>query len=80
MFLQQSTDAKNRKIKITKLHQPTPLFVTKSAEDLVKSPRFANRGERFQMPASYANFYTAKKVIIVLNFNDLIWDKMQSRL
>ncbi|WP_425381562.1 hypothetical protein [Spiroplasma endosymbiont of Polydrusus pterygomalis] len=40
-------------IKITKLHQLTSLFMTKSeAENREKSPRFPNRNERFRMPAS----------------------------
>lgn len=42
-FLKNSTDAKGRKIKVTKLHQPAPLFITKSeAENREKSPRIFN--------------------------------------
>ncbi len=78
MFLKNSTDAKGRKIKVTKLHQPAPLFITKSeAENHEKSPRFANRTEGFRMPASYVNFYITNKTIIIPVFNDPIWDKTQ---
>ncbi|CAB1055101.1 Agmatine deiminase (EC 3.5.3.12) [Spiroplasma endosymbiont of Danaus chrysippus] len=65
-FLKNSTDAKGRKIKVTKLHQSAPLFITKSeAENREKSPRFANRTEGFRMPASYVNFYITNKTIII---------------
>ncbi len=76
LFLESTTDAKGRKLKVTKLHQPTPVFLTKrEANDREESYRLPNRTAGFRVPASYLNFHLVNKALIVPIFGDPIWDQ-----
>lgn len=74
--LENTLDAKGRKIKVTKLHQPLPVYI--KAPDIANreySPRFMTRVAGFRMPASYANFDIINGAIVVPTFDDPIWDQ-----
>lgn len=70
-ILENATDAKGRKIKVTKLYVPKPVTITKEESEGVDAvdgtlPRQA--GDR--LAASYVNYYTANGGIIFPMFND----------
>jgi len=69
--LSSAVDAKGRKIKIHKLHQPGPLYMTREESlGVTKKPNAAPRDEGNRLAASYVNFYLANKGIILPLFND----------
>ncbi|MBE4704189.1 agmatine deiminase [Spiroplasma platyhelix] len=74
-FLTNTTDAKGRKIKITRLHQPTPVTIKKEEENQDASVRFPTRVEGFRMPATYVNFYIINQAILLPIYNDEKWDQ-----
>ncbi|KAJ8459890.1 hypothetical protein OPV22_032816 [Ensete ventricosum] len=75
--LSNTTDAKDRKIEIIKLHVPGPLYITKEEADglvtLDKSAKPRLAGTR--LAASYVNFYIANGGIIAPAFGDEKWDQ-----
>ena len=76
LLLEKTIDAKGRSLKITKLHQPTPLFLTKrEASERENSIRLKHRIAGFRMPASYLNFHLVNKALILPIFGDPIWDQ-----
>ncbi len=69
--LKSEKDAKGRSLKIHKLHQPTPLYVTEEESKGVDSVEgVLPREEGDRMAGSYANFYIANGAIILPVFND----------
>lgn len=69
--LENTTDAKGRKIKVTKLYVPKPVKITKEESEGVDAvdgtlPRI--EGDR--LAASYVNYYTANGGIVFPTFND----------
>ncbi len=70
-LLNSSVDAKGRKFKIHKIHQPKPKYRTK--EDIkgikkIKGTIPRKKGER--LPMSYINFYLTNGGVIMPKFND----------
>lgn len=77
-FLKKVTDAKGRKIQITKLHQPSSLFIRalEARKNESSEVCFATKKIRhFRMPASYANFYIINDAVVVPIFGDKQWDR-----
>jgi len=69
--LSSSIDAKGRNIKIHKIHQPGPLYMTKEESLGVKQkPNSAPRDEGNRLAGSYVNFYMANKGIVMPLFDD----------
>lgn len=70
-ILLKETDAKGRRFKIHKIHQPSPIYVEK--ED-VATVDFAEKTLRktpgYRLAASYVNFYIANGALIVPVYND----------
>ncbi|AHF58261.1 agmatine deiminase [Spiroplasma eriocheiris] len=69
-ILTTTLDAKGREIKVTKLHQPGPLFIEPVEADDIDLSNTMARAEGLRMPASYANFYIANQAIILPIFGD----------
>ncbi|CAL9130011.1 unnamed protein product [Musa textilis] len=75
--LSNTTDAKDRKLKIIKLHVPGPLYITKDeadglvTQDESAKPRLAGT----RLAASYVNFYIANGGIVAPAFGDEKWDQ-----
>ena len=70
-ILENSTDAKGRKLKVHKLPLPEPVFITEeecSGLDNMDGEPTRTPGER--LAASYANFYISNKHVIVPGFGD----------
>lgn len=70
-ILENSVDAKGRKIEVTKLYLPKPILITKEESEGVNSvdgtlPRL--EGDR--LAASYVNYYTANGGIVFPMFGD----------
>ncbi|WP_348735292.1 agmatine deiminase [Spiroplasma endosymbiont of Ammophila pubescens] len=75
-LLESTTDAKERKLKITKIYQPLPLFLTqREATDRECSLRFKHRMPGFRLPASYLNFHFVNKAMICPIFGDPVYDQ-----
>jgi len=69
--LASSVDAKQRKIKIYKIHQPGPLYMTEEESlGVGKKPNVMPRDEGNRLAGSYVNFYIANKGIVMPLFND----------
>jgi len=69
--LTKFTDAKSRKLEVLKIHQPDPILITaeEAAGVLPVEGTFPRKvGDR--MAASYINFYTCNRGIILPTFND----------
>ena len=69
--LENATDAKGRKIKVTKLYLPKPIKITKEESagvDAVDGTLPRKEGDR--LAASYVNYYTANGGIVYPIFND----------
>ncbi len=70
-ILENSTDAKGRKIKVHKLPLPSPIYITKDEcmglDDMNGQPT-RTPGER--LAASYVNFYISNSAVIVPQFGD----------
>lgn len=70
-ILTNETDAKGRKLKVHKLHVPSPVLITKEESegvDAVAGTLPRKEGDR--LAASYVNYYTANGGVIVPLFND----------
>ncbi|MDY3304038.1 MAG: agmatine deiminase [Clostridia bacterium] len=70
-ILENETDAKGRKINVTKLYLPKPILITKEESlgvDAVDGTLPRQEGDR--LAASYANFYIANNAVIYPKFND----------
>jgi len=70
-ILSRTTDAKGRKLKIHKLQQPGPLFISKKESqgfDVVENAKWRKEGER--LAGSYVNFYMANNGIVMPLFDD----------
>jgi len=64
--LTQSRDARGKKLKVHKLPQPGPLYVTKKEAAGVKRTRgTAPRRAGDRLPASYVNFYIGNRVVVM---------------
>ncbi len=69
--LENSTDAKGRKLKVHKMQLPTPILITAEESmgvDSIKGTLPRNEGDR--LAASYANFYIANGSVFVPQFDD----------
>jgi agmatine deiminase len=65
------TDAKDRKLEILKIHQPDPILITADeAAGVVPVEGTLPRKTGDRMAASYINFYTCNRGIILPTFND----------
>ena len=70
-ILENSTDAKGRKIKVHKLYLPKPIYVTEEecgGLDTMDFEPTRTVGER--LAASYVNFYIANKAVVLPFFGD----------
>ena len=69
--LSGSVDAKKRKLKIQKIHQPGPLYMTEEESlGVEKQPHSAPRSQGNRLAASYVNFYIANNGIVMPLFDD----------
>jgi len=69
--LTKSTDAKDRKLEVIKIHQPDPILITADeAGGVVPVEGTLPRKTGDRMAASYINFYTCNRGIILPTFND----------
>ncbi|NOX32870.1 MAG: agmatine deiminase, partial [Deltaproteobacteria bacterium] len=69
--LSGSVDAKGRKVKIHKIHQPGPLYMTeKESLGVNKRPNTAPRNKGTRLAGSYVNFYIANGGIVMPLFDD----------
>jgi agmatine deiminase len=80
--LEDTTDARGRKLFIHKIHQPAPVFITeKEAEGVVIIPGTKPRMPGDRMAASYVNFYLCNGGAVVPTFDDphdqIALDKLQ---
>lgn len=69
--LDSATDARGRKLKVHKLHQPTPILITAAEAagvDHVEGTLPRSPGDR--LAASYVNFYIGNGVIVIPAFGD----------
>ncbi|URM52742.1 agmatine deiminase [Mycoplasma sp. SG1] len=73
-FLTSNKDAKGRKIKVTKIHQPDPIFYKEKEVSDIDPSGGMLRKSHTRLPASYANFYLANNAVILPIFNDKKWD------
>jgi len=66
-----SVDARGRTIKVHKIHQPGPLFMTeKESQTLTNNPEALSRTAKSRLGGSYVNFYIANGGIVMPLFND----------
>lgn len=75
--LSEATDAKGRKLEITKLHVPSPVLITADEAggvDHVDGTLPRLEGDR--LAASYANFYIANGAVILPIFGDEKYDAL----
>jgi agmatine deiminase len=79
-LLEAATDAKGRRLTVTKVHQPKPM--TRSAADMtglvdlkLMEPR--RLGER--LAASYINFYIANTTVVIPGFGDAVFDPLAKK-
>jgi agmatine deiminase len=73
--LKKVTDAKGRKLKIHKISQPKPMFMTKKETEGISEYGKKYNFEGKRLAASYLNFYIANKGIIMPSFDDPNDDK-----
>jgi agmatine deiminase len=70
-ILSQATDARGKKLKIHKIHQPGPLFISKEESKgfyVVEDAKKRKEGDR--LAGSYVNFYMANNGIVMPLFDD----------
>ncbi len=70
-ILSQTNDAQGRKLKIHKIHQPGPLFISKNESkgfDVVEDAKLRKEGDR--LAGSYINFYMTNNGIVMPLFDD----------
>jgi len=76
-FLEASTDARGRTLKVVKVHAPRNLIRTKEeCEGLATVDGTAPRSEGDLLPGSYINFYMANGAVILPQFGDKERDRM----
>ncbi len=69
-FLEATTDARGRKIKVIKLPIPTPMYTTnEDTSDIIGKEHVKERLENTHLAGSYVNFYIANGAIILPIFN-----------
>ena len=69
--LSNTKDAQGREFEIHKIHQPSPLYLSKEESEGLESREGSKpRKEGDRLPASYINFYIANGCVIVPAFND----------
>ncbi|XP_019189754.1 PREDICTED: agmatine deiminase-like [Ipomoea nil] len=71
--LENSTDAKGRKLQVIKLHVPGPLYMTEEEANGLAEGDGKPRVPGTRLAASYVNFYIANGAIITPQFGDK-WD------
>lgn len=64
-YLESQTDAKGRKIKINKIQQPGPLFITAQEAATIEASPGMNRGTGHRLAGSYVNFLNTNGRIIL---------------
>ncbi|MBQ9180494.1 agmatine deiminase [Candidatus Saccharibacteria bacterium] len=70
-YLESVTDAKGRKLEITKIHVPNPITITREEAEGVDSVEGTfPRREGDRLPASYINYYNCNGAVILPVFND----------
>jgi agmatine deiminase len=69
--LSNTKDAKGRLLKVHKIHQPGPLYMTKEeSQGVVPADNTQPRMEGERLAGSYVNFYIANKGIVMPLFDD----------
>ncbi|MBA3009962.1 MAG: agmatine deiminase [Proteobacteria bacterium] len=69
--LSNTLDAKGRTLKIHKIHQPGPFYMTEEeSRGVKKKQKAAPRDQDSRLAASYVNFYIANKGIVMPLFDD----------
>lgn len=70
-YLENQTDAKGRKLKVTKLPLPSPVYMTaEECEGLIDFDGEPTRVDGYRLAASYVNFYISNKAIVMPAFGD----------
>lgn len=70
-ILSNATDAKGRKLKIHKIPQPSPIYMTEEeCSGLINFDGEPTRTTTERLAASYVNFYISNNAIIMPGFND----------
>lgn len=72
--LESATDAKGRKIKVTKLHQPEPMFINEVEAAAIDIANGMERETGTRLAGSYANFLITNGAVLFPVFNDAKWD------
>lgn len=69
--VEKTRDARGRKLKVNKIHQPGPLYITEEEKEGIDfSNTHLERKAGKRLPASYVNFYLANGAAIVPTFSD----------
>lgn len=70
-ILQKETDARGRQLEIHKIHQPSPMFITREeSEGFEKSLGTISRKVGDRLPASYIGFYISNGGVVMPSFDD----------
>eukprot|EP00026_Physarum_polycephalum_P011148 Phypoly_transcript_11349.p1 GENE.Phypoly_transcript_11349~~Phypoly_transcript_11349.p1 ORF type:complete len:381 (+),score=41.16 Phypoly_transcript_11349:57-1145(+) len=75
-ILENSSDAKGRKIHVVKLHQPAILTVMPDESSGLVGAHLEGREPGSRLPANYTNFYVANQVVVVPAFGDAKYDQL----
>lgn len=74
--LYSQTDAKGRRITVTKLPLPSPVYMTEEeCEGLINFDGEPTRTAGYRLAASYVNFYIANKAVVMPAFGDVNDDR-----
>lgn len=79
--LENETDAKGRKLKVRKLHIPSPILLTQEEHDgMDQVCEFWPPEPGSRLPASYVNFYTCNGGVVFPTFDDEKYDAEAERV
>lgn len=80
-ILSNTTDARGRKLKINKMHIPSPIYLTEEErEGMDQVCEFWPPEAGTRLPASYINYYTANGGIVFPKFDDPKYDAEAEKL
>lgn len=80
-ILQKETDARGRRLEIHKIHQPSPMFISREeSEGFEKSLGTISRKAGDRLPASYIGFYISNGGVVMPSFDDPMDVKVKNTL